>query len=53
LDKYGKTALQKELERKNFTNAEFLLNCGASLNIFDEHDRSLISYRGFKGLFKQ
>ena len=26
LDKYGKTALQKELERKILQNAEFLLN---------------------------
>ncbi|MGJ0344154.1 ankyrin repeat domain-containing protein [Aliarcobacter cryaerophilus] len=49
LDKYGKTALQKELERKNFTNAEFLLNCGASLNIFDEHHRSLFHIEVLKG----
>src|SRR5574344_610332 len=49
LDKYGKTALQKELERKKFTNAEFLLNCGASLNIFDEHHRSLFHIEVLKG----
>ena len=49
LDKYGKTALQKELERKNFANAEFLLSCGASLNIFDEHHRSLFHIEVLKG----
>src|SRR5574344_1875129 len=49
LDKYGKTALQKELEKKNFVNAEFLLNCGASLNIFDEHHRSLFHIEVLKG----
>lgn len=48
-DKQGKTALQKELERKNFANAEFLINCGASLNIFDEHHRSLFHVEVLKG----
>ncbi|AXK49627.1 hypothetical protein CRU87_04150 [Aliarcobacter trophiarum LMG 25534] len=49
LDKQGKTALQKELDRKNFANAEFLINCGASLNIFDEHHRSLFHIEVLKG----
>lgn len=48
-DKFGKTALQKEIEKRNFANAEFLINCGANINIFDETGRSLVHVEILKG----
>ena len=38
----GKTTLQLEIESKNFANVEFLVNCGADLNVTDENDKNII-----------
>lgn len=48
-DKHGKTALQKEIERRNFSNAEFLINCGANVNVIDENGRNLVHKEILKG----
>lgn len=48
-DEYGKTTLQREIENKNFTNIEFLLNCGADVNICDENDKNIIYKEILKG----
>ena len=45
----GKTTLQKEVENKNFTNIEFLLNCGADINICDEYEKNIIHKEILKG----
>lgn len=49
IDEYGKTTLQKEIEDKNFTNVEFLLNCGADINVCDENDKNIIHKEILKG----
>jgi ankyrin repeat protein len=41
--------LQKEVENKNFANVEFLLNCGADVNICDEFDKNIIYKEILKG----
>ena len=38
----GKTTLQKELENKNFTNVEFLIDCGADINVSDENNKNIL-----------
>jgi ankyrin repeat protein len=45
----GETTLQKEIENKNFTNVEFLINCGADLNISDENNKNIIYKEILKG----
>ena len=49
LDENGKTTLQKEIENKNFTNADFLIKCGADVNITDEDNRNMIYNEILKG----
>lgn len=49
VDEYGKTILQREIENKNFTNIEFLLNCGADINVCDENDKNIIYKEILKG----
>ncbi|RBQ32711.1 hypothetical protein CRU92_03065 [Arcobacter sp. FW59] len=48
-DKFGKTVLQKEIEKRNFITAEFLINCGANINILDEYGRNLVHTEILKG----
>ena len=45
----GKTTLQLEIESKNFANVEFLVNCGADLNVTDENDKNIIYKEILKG----
>jgi ankyrin repeat protein len=45
----GKTTLQLEIENKNFANVEFLVNCGAELNVSDENDKNIIYKEILKG----
>ena len=45
----GKTTLQFEIENKNFANVEFLVNCGADLNVTDENDKNIIYKEILKG----
>jgi ankyrin repeat protein len=45
----GKTTLQLEIENKNFANVEFLVNCGAELNVTDENDKNIIYKEILKG----
>ena len=49
IDESGKTILQKAVENKNFTNAEFLLNCGADVNICDEFEKNIVHKEILKG----
>ncbi|MCT7601032.1 ankyrin repeat domain-containing protein [Aliarcobacter butzleri] len=49
VDADGKTTLQKEIENKNFANVEFLIDCGADLNIVDEYNRNLFHIETLKG----
>ena len=49
IDENGKTALQREVENKNFTNIEFLLNCGADVNICDEFEKNIVHKEILKG----
>lgn len=48
-DDEGKTTLQKEIENKNFENADFLIKCGANLNVTDENNRNIIFNEILKG----
>ncbi|MDZ7817695.1 MAG: ankyrin repeat domain-containing protein [Aliarcobacter sp.] len=45
----GKTTLQKEIENKNFANVEFLIECGADINVSDENDKNIIYKEIMKG----
>jgi ankyrin repeat protein len=45
----GKTTLQLEIESKNFANVEFLVNCGADINVADENDKNIIYKEILKG----
>jgi len=45
----GKTSLQKEVENKNFANVEFLINCGANINISDENNKNIVYKEILKG----
>ena len=49
VDETGKTTLQKEIENKNFSNVEFLLNCGADVNVSDENNKNIIYTEILKG----
>jgi ankyrin repeat protein len=49
IDSEGKTTLQREVEKKNFSNIEFLLDCGADVNICDEFEKNLIHQEILKG----
>ena len=49
VDETGKTTLQKEIENKKFSNVEFLLNCGADVNISDENNKNIIYTEILKG----
>lgn len=49
IDESGKTTLQKAVETKNFTNVEFLLNCGADVNICDEFEKNIVHKEILKG----
>lgn len=49
IDENGKTTLQREIENKNFTNVEFLLECGADVNICDEFEKNIIHKEILKG----
>ena len=49
IDESGKTILQKAVENKNFANAEFLLNCGADVNICDEFEKNIVHKEILKG----
>ena len=49
IDESGKTTLQKAVENKNFTNVEFLLNCGADVNICDEFEKNIVHKEILKG----
>ena len=45
----GTTSFQLEIENKNFANAEFLINCGADINVSDENDKNIIYKEILKG----
>jgi ankyrin repeat protein len=45
----GRTSLQIEVENKNFDNIEFLLNCGADVNVCDEFEKNIIYREILKG----
>jgi len=45
----GKTTLQTEIENKNILNAEFLINCGANINISDENNKNIVYKEILKG----
>ena len=45
----GKTTLQKEIENKNFANIEFLIECGADVNISDENNKNIVYKEIMKG----
>ena len=45
----GRTTLQIEVENKNFDNIEFLLNCGADVNVCDEFEKNIIYREILKG----
>ena len=45
----GQTTFQKELETKNFINLEFLIDCGADVNISDENNKNLLYKEIIKG----
>uniref|UniRef100_UPI004047F7E0 ankyrin repeat domain-containing protein n=1 Tax=Aliarcobacter sp. TaxID=2321116 RepID=UPI004047F7E0 len=45
----GKTTLQVEIENKNYENIEFLINCGADVNISDENGKNIIYKEILKG----
>ncbi len=49
IDENGKTTLQKEIENKNFANVEFLINCGADVNIYDENNKNIVYKEILKG----
>ncbi len=49
IDENGKTTLQREIENKNFANVEFLLECGADVNICDEFEKNIIHKEILKG----
>ena len=49
IDENGKTTLQKEVENQNFANIEFLINCGADVNICDEFEKNIIHREILKG----
>ena len=49
IDENGKTTLQKEIENKNFANIEFLINCGADVNIYDENNKNIVYKEILKG----
>ncbi len=45
----GRTTLQIEVENKKFANVEFLLNCGADINVCDEYNRNILFKEILKG----
>jgi ankyrin repeat protein len=45
----GRTTLQIEVENKNFANVEFLLKCGANINICDENGKNILHKEILKG----
>ena len=45
----GRTTLQREIENKDFASIEFLLNCGANVNICDEFEKNIIHKEILKG----
>ena len=49
VDENGKTILQREVENQNFINLEFLINCGADVNICDEFEKNIIHKEILKG----
>ncbi len=49
VDENGKTILQREVENQNFTNLEFLIHCGADVNICDEFEKNIIHKEILKG----
>ena len=49
VDENGRTILQREVENQNFTNLEFLIHCGADVNICDEFEKNIIHKEILKG----
>ncbi|MGB5792383.1 ankyrin repeat domain-containing protein [Poseidonibacter sp.] len=49
LDDNGLTALYKEIERKNYENIEFLIDCGSDINFKDNEGRNLFHHEVLKG----
>ena len=49
LDNNGDTTLEKEIEAKNYENVEFLIECGANVNLKNEHGRTVLSKEILKG----
>ena len=45
----GKTTIQIEIENKNFANVEFLLKCGANINVYDEYGKNIVHKEILKG----
>jgi ankyrin repeat protein len=45
----GKTTLQREIENKNLPNVEFLINCGADLNVSDDNNKNIVYKEILKG----
>ncbi|RXJ85588.1 ankyrin repeat domain-containing protein [Arcobacter sp. CECT 8985] len=50
IDKSGKTALYKEVERKNYDTIDFLLDSGADINAEDKEGRTVLFEAIFAGL---
>lgn len=49
LDDNGYTILHKEVERKNYESIEFLIDCGANINLRDNEGRNLFNKEVLKG----
>lgn len=49
LDRNNKSTLHKEIEKKNFDNIDFLIKCGANINLKDCKNRNIIFYEILKG----
>jgi ankyrin repeat protein len=50
LDINGDTTLEKEIEEKNYENVEFLLECGANVNLKNSQGRTVLSKEILKGI---
>ena len=49
MDDYGVTTLSKEVEKKNYEHVEFLINCGADVNLKNINGKTLLLNEVMKG----
>ena len=49
MDEYGITTLSKEVEKKNYEHVEFLIDCGADINIKNINGKTLLLNEVMKG----